>query len=67
METAFFEVGEKAVFPQFFKNPLNGIDVSLTWVLNVDEDVIEVNNDKDIKFLYQDLVNIALEASRCVK
>ena len=62
METAFLEVGKKAVFPQFLKNPSNGIDVSLTWVFRIDDDVIKVNNDKDIKFLSQDLVNIALEA-----
>ena len=29
MEMAFFEVGKKAVFPQFFENPLNGINVRL--------------------------------------
>ena len=66
MEMAFLEVGKKAVFPQFLKNPLNGIDMSLAWVLNVDENVIGVINDKDIKFLGQDLINIALEAGRCV-
>ena len=64
METTLLEVGKKAVFPQFLENPSDGIDVSLAWVLGVDEDVIEINNDKDIEFLGQDLVNIALEAGR---
>ena len=67
METTFLEVGKKAISPQFLKNPSNGIDVSLAWILNVDEDVIKVNNDKDIEFLGQDLVNIALEISRYVE
>ena len=40
--------------------------MSLAWVFDVDEDIIKVNNDKDIEFLGQDLVNIALEAGRCV-
>ena len=61
-----FEVGKKAVFPQFLKNLSNGIEVSLAWVFVVDEDVIEVNNDEDIEFLGQNFINIALEASRCV-
>ena len=66
METTFFEVGKKAVSPQFLKKPSNGVDMSLAFVLSVDEDVIEVNNDKNIDFLGQNLVNIALEAGRCV-
>ena len=41
--------------------------MSLAWVLFIDEDIIEINNDKNIKFLGQDLVNIALEASWCVR
>ena len=61
------EVGKKAVFPQFLKNPLDGINVSLAWVLGVDENVIEVNNDKDIKFLDQDLVIVTLETGRGVR
>ena len=67
METTFFEFGKKAVCPQFFKNPLNDVDVSLVWVFGIDKDVIKINNDKNIKFLDQDLVNIALEAGRCVR
>ena len=66
MKTTLLEVSKKAVFPQFLENPSDDIDVSLAWVLGVDEDVIEVNNDKDIKFLDKDLVNGALEAGRGV-
>ena len=40
--------------------------MSLAWVLGVDKNVIEVNNDKDIEFLGQDLVNVALKAGRGV-
>ena len=36
--------------------------MSLAWVFGVDKDVIEVNNDKDIEFLGQDLINVALKA-----
>ena len=66
MKTTLFEVGKKAVFPQFLKNLSNGIDVSLAWVFGVDENVIKIKNHKDIKFLSQILVNIALEAGRCI-
>ena len=41
--------------------------MSLAWVFGIDKDVIKVNNDKNIKFLGQDLINIALEAGRYVR
>ena len=66
MKTTPLEVSKKTVFPQFLKNPSNGTDVSLARILGKDENVIKVNNDKNIEFLGQDLVNIALQAGRCV-
>ena len=54
------------MFSQFLKNPLNDINMSLAQVFGVDEDIIKVNNDKNIEFLGQNLVNIALKASLCV-
>ena len=66
MKTVFLEVVKNVIFPQFFKYRLNDINVSLAWVVNVDEDLIKVNNDKNIEFFGQDLVNMAQEASRWV-
>ena len=67
MKTTLLELGKKAVFLQFLNNPLNDIDVSLAWVFGVDEEVINVNSDENIKFLRHNLVNIALETSRFVR
>ncbi len=36
------------------------------FVLGVDEDVIEVYYDKNVKLLYQDLVDVALECCWCI-
>ena len=55
------------MFSQFFKNPLNGIDIGLVWVIGINEDIIEINNDKNIKFLGQNLIDITLEGGRCIK
>ena len=41
--------------------------MSSAWVHGIDENVIEVNNNNNIKFLGQDLVNITLEASWYVR
>ena len=51
MKLALFESNKKAMFPQFFKNPSNGIDVGLALVIGINEDIIEINNDKDVKLL----------------
>ena len=67
MKTTLLKVGKKAVFSQFLKNLSNYINVSLAWVFNVDKYAIEVNNNEDIEFLGQDLVNIALKAGQYVR
>ena len=36
--------------------------MTLAWILGIDEDVIQINNDKDIKLFGQDLIDITLEA-----
>ena len=40
--------------------------MSLAWIFGIDENVIEINNDKDIEFFGHDLVDIVLEAGRYV-
>ena len=51
---------------QFFINPSNGIAVGLAWVLDINEDIISINNDKNIKLFSQDFINITLETGRCI-
>lgn len=49
-----------AMFPQFFKNPFNSIDTAWTWSLYVNDDVIQVDNNKNIEFFGKNLVDVAL-------
>ncbi len=46
--------------------PSNSLDVLFAFVLSIDKDVIEVHYDKNIELLYQDLVDVTLECSRCI-
>ena len=62
MKTTFFEVGKKTVFPQFVQHLLDSINVSLASILSINQDVIQVNNHKNVKFFGQDLIDITLEA-----
>ena len=62
MKTTLFEVSKKAVFPQFVKHSVDNIDVSLVCIFDIDQDVIQVNNYKNIKFFGQDLIDVTLKA-----
>lgn len=62
METTLLEVGKKAIFPQKFQNALDRIDIGLAWVFDIDENIIQIDNNKDIQLFDQNLINIALEA-----
>ena len=66
MKTTLFEFGKKAKSPQFFENSLNGIDVSLAYILSIHQDVIQIDNQKNVSFFGQDFINIILETGQYV-
>ena len=66
MKTTLLDIDKKTIFSQFLENSLNDSNVSFAWVFGVDKDVIKVNNDKNMKFVGHDFVNIALETGRCI-
>ncbi len=49
------------MFLQLIQHSLNSFHVLFPLTLSINENVIEVHNNKDIKFLYQDLIDIALK------
>ena len=67
MKMTLFEVGKKAVFPQFVQHSAVNIDVSLACILGVDQDIIQVNNHENVKFFGEDLIHITLEVGWCVQ
>ena len=62
MEPTLLEVGKQAIFPQYIQDPPYSFYVTPSLILIVDEDVIQIHDDKDIAFLRQDLVDVTLEA-----
>ena len=44
MKSTLFQISKKIVLPQFLKNLLNDIDMSLACILDVNQNVIQVNN-----------------------
>ena len=66
MEPTLLQIGKQTIFPQNLQDPPYCFYVTLTLILSVDEDVIQIHNDENIKLFCQDLVDIALEAGRSV-
>ena len=50
------------MFPQFIQHPSDSIDVSLAYILRVDQDVIQVNDYKNVKFFGRNLIDVTVEA-----
>ena len=66
MEPTLLQIGKQAIFPQKIQYPPHGFHVTLTLIFSVDEDVIQIHDDKNIGLFCQNLIDIALEASRSV-
>ena len=66
MEPTLLQIGKQAIIPQKVWYLLHGFHVTLTLILSVDEDVIQIHDDEDIELFCQDLVDIALETGRSV-
>lgn len=41
--------------------------MTLAWIFSIDEDVIQVDDDKNVKLLGQDLIDVASKANRYIK
>ena len=66
MKMTLFQVGKQAVFPEFSKDLPDSFHVTLAGVFGVNHDVIEVHDNKNIKFFRYDCVDISLEAAEGV-
>ena len=49
MESTLLQIGKKPVPPQNVQYPPNSFHVTLARILGIDEDIIQINNDKDIE------------------
>ena len=52
MKTTLFLIGKQAVFLEFSENPPDSFHVTLAGVFGLNPDVIEVHDDKNIKFFH---------------
>ena len=61
MKLTLFEVGIQWELPQLFYNLLYGYNVDISVIISIDEDDVQIHDDKDIKLLGKDLIDVSLE------
>ena len=63
MKPTFFVIGKKAIFAQKIWDPSNSLHVALAFIFSVNQDVIQADNNKNIEFFGQNLIDVALEVA----
>ena len=51
MKSTFLQIGKQQELSELFQNLPYGCDVAVSVMISVDEDVVQIHNDKDINFL----------------
>ena len=59
--TTLLQIGKQAEFSEFFKYQLNDFYVTLASSFSINQNVIDVYNDKNVEFFFQYFVNKALK------
>ena len=66
MKLTFLQIGIQRKFFQLVENLTYCLDVAFSLVFDVDGDIIQIHNNKDIKFFCKDLIYIALECCQSI-
>ena len=66
MKSTLLQVGIQRELLELFQNPPYGCDVTISVIISVDEDVVQIHDDEDVKLLSKDFVDVSLEACWCV-
>ena len=62
MKSILLQVGKQQELPELLQHPLYGRDVSISVIISVNENVVQIHDDKDVKLFSKDLVDVSLEA-----
>ena len=48
MKTTFFQVGKEGMLPELVQNPVYGLNMRLSGVFGIDQNIIQVYDNKNI-------------------
>ena len=61
MKLTFLQVGIQQEISELFQNLPYGCNVTISVIISVDENVVQIYNDKDIKLPNKDFIDVFLE------
>ena len=61
MILTFLQVDKKRMLPELVQKQAYGLNVRLSRIFGIDQDVIQIYNYKDIELLCYDLIDISLK------
>ena len=64
MKLTFLEVGKERILLKLVQNLVYGLNMRLPRVFGIDQDIIQVYDNKDIQLFSHHLVKISLEGGR---
>ena len=67
MKPTLLQIGKKAIFSQKFQYLPHSFYMIPGVILSVDKDVIQIYDNEDIKFFYQDLIDVTLAAGQSIE
>ena len=66
MKSTFLQIGIQREFPQLVEDLIHRLDMAFSFVLNVNEDIIQIHNNQDIKFFLKNHIDIALKCYQSI-
>lgn len=67
MEMTLFQISKKLIFLKLIQNLIYGLYIWLAEVFDIDQDILQVYNHKNIKLLGKNIIDITLQASRSIR
>lgn len=67
METILFQICKKFMFLKLIQNLTHGFNIWLAGVFDIDQNIVQIYDNKNVNFLSKNLVNVALKASWSIK
>ena len=62
IKTTFFQIDKWQELPELFQYQLYGYDVTIPIIFSVNQNVVQIHNNKNVKLLRKSLVDVFLEA-----